>query len=189
MSRRAGRALPWAAGAALLLAATGVTAATPPSANLFDPFPVSAADGGVATGRTITASIVDLARTERVSEADGDWQAEGNWLVVELAASATVSEVDAAIGVASLLIDGRLYQASERPPATLVGADLRVGTDTVGMLAFELPAELDSGTAELRLSGRYPTPELDDVLAFRIELADAATADTVEIDELRLGSP
>ena len=189
MSRRARRAVPWFFGAGLLAVAAVVTAITPPDAALRDPFAVGAADDGIATSRTLAAAVVDVDRTGRITMADEGWEAEGNWLVVTLSVSAPTTEVEAAIGVASLLIDGRLFQASERPPATLVGTDLRVGTDTVGMLAFELPADLRSGTGELRLSGRYPTPELDDVIVFPVDLADVPTATAVEIDEPRLGAP
>jgi hypothetical protein len=163
---------------------------TPPESALLDPFAVHADAGdGVATSRTLTAAVVDVIRTEQVTMAAPEWDAEGNWLVIELTVAAPTTEVDAAIGVASLLIDGRLFQASERPPASLVDTDLRVGTDTVGMLAFELPADLRTGTGELRLSGRYPTPELDDVLVFPIDLDQAPVEPTVEIEEPRLGTP
>ncbi|WP_341947639.1 hypothetical protein [Microbacterium sp. LWH11-1.2] len=188
--RASGRALPWVIGAVLVLVAGVVTAATPPEQALLDPFVVrGAADGGPATARTLAVVVVDVTRTEHVTMTDEEWEAEGNWLVVELAVSAPTTEVDAAIGVASLLIDGRVFQASERPPATLVATDLRVGTDTVGMLAFELPDDLRSGVGELRLSGRYPTPELDDVIAFRVDLDRASTAPSVEIEAPRLGTP
>lgn len=189
MRRRPRRLLPLLLGGGLLLVAGAVTAATPPEAALLDPFPIGAADDGKATSRTLEAAVVDATRTERVTMADGDWEAEGDWLVIELAVSAPTTEVDAAIGVASLMIDGRLFQASERPPATLVGTDLRVGTDTVGMLAFELPAGLRSGTGELRLSGRYPTPELDDVIVFSLDLEAVPSTPSVEIDAPRLGAP
>lgn len=190
MTRRpARRALPFLIGAGLVLVAGAVTAATPPEASLLDPFPITAAHDGTATARTLEAAVVDVTRTERVTMAAKNWEAEGNWVVIELAVSAPTTEVDAAIGVASLSIDGRLFQASERPPATLVGTALRVGTDTIGMVAFELPADVRSGTGELRLSGRYPTPELDDVIVFPLDLADAPTAPVVEIEEPRLGMP
>lgn len=190
MTRRpAVRALPVLIGAGLVLVAGAVTAATPPESALLDPFTIEATDDGIATARTLVATVVDVTRTERVTVAGSEWVAEGNWIVIELAVSAPTTEVDAAIGVASLLIDGRLFQASERPPTTLVGTALRVGTDTVGMLAFELPADLRSGTGELRLSGRYPTPELDDVVVFPVDLADVPTAPAVEIEEPRLGAP
>ncbi|WP_435747154.1 hypothetical protein [Microbacterium sp. PMB16] len=189
MSRGMRRGAPWIVGAALVVAAGAVTAVTPPEQALLDPFAVGGADGATVTTRQITATVVDISRTERVTMTDAEWEAEGNWLVIELAASAPTTEVDAAIGVASLLIDGRLFQASERPPATLVGTSLRVGTDTVGMLAFELPDDLRSGDGELRLSGRYPTPELDDVATFPVHLDRVETTASVEIETPRLGKP
>lgn len=190
MSRRSARTASWAIGAGLLAVAALVTAATPPESALLDPFVVRADGGdGVATSRTLTAAVIDVTRTGRVTMTEQEWDAEGNWLVFELSVAAPTTEVDAAIGVASLLIDGRLFQASERPPAGLVGTDLRVGTDTVGMLAFELPDDLRAGVGELRLSGRYPTRELDDVIAFTVDLDQVPTMSTVEIEEPRLGTP
>lgn len=186
--RSAGRALPWVVGAGLVLAAAVVTALTPPEQALLDPFVVRGAADETVSARTIAAAVVEVTRTERVTMTDEEWEVDGNWLVVELAVSAPTTEVDAAIGVASLLIDGRVFQASERPRATLVGTQLRVGTDTIGMLAFELPDDLRTGVGELRLSGRYPTPELDDVIAFRIDLDQAPTASSVEIETPRLGT-
>lgn len=189
MSRRKGRTTPWLIGAGLLVVAGAVTAATPPESALLAPFTVHTADDGITTSRTLAATVIEVTRTERVTTAGTEWEAEGNWLIIELAVASPTTEVDAAIGVASLMIDGRLFQASERPPASLVGTALRVGTDTVGMLAFELPTDLRSGTGELRLSGRYPTPDLDDVIAFPIDLDGARTASEVEIEEPRLGTP
>ncbi|MDQ0728330.1 hypothetical protein [Microbacterium sp. W4I20] len=183
------RAMPWIVGAGLVVAAGAVTAVTPPEQALLDPFAVSGSVGQTVTARTLTATVVEVARTERVTMPANEWEAEGNWVVVELAVSAPTTEVGAAIGVASLEIDGRLYQASERPPATLVGTNLRVGTDTVGMLAFELPDDLRSGSGELRLSGRYPTPELDDVIAFPLHLDRVETTSSIEIEQPRLGKP
>lgn len=183
------RALPWVIGAGFVLAAAVVTSLTPPEQALLAPFAVRGTADETVTARTIAAAVIEVTRTENVTMTDEEWSAEGNWLVVELAVSAPTTEVDAAIGVASLLIDGRVFQASERPPATLVGTDLRVGTDTVGMLAFELPDDLRTGVGELRLSGRYPTPELDDVIAFRVDLDQVPTAQTAEIEEPRLGAP
>lgn len=185
----AGSMRPWLLGTALVLAAGAVTALTPPEDALLDPFVVRAADDDTVKARTIAATVVDVIRAERVMMTDEEWEAEGNWVVVELAVSASTTEVGAAIGVASLVIDGQLFQASERPPAALVGADLRVGTDTVGMLAFELPDDARPGVGELRLSGRYPTPELDDVIAFTLDLGEATTATTVEIEEPHRGAP
>lgn len=188
--RRSSRGpLPWIIGIGLVLAAGVVTTVTPTEQALFDPFPVRGVDDETVTARTISAAMLGATRTERVIMSDEAWEAEGNWLVVELAVSAPTTEVDAAIGVASLMIDGRLFLASERVTATLVDTDLRVGTDTVGMLAFELPDDLRSGVGELRLSGRYPTPELDDVIAYTLDLEELPTEPTVEIERPHMGTP
>lgn len=188
--RRSSRGpLPWFIGIGLVLAAGVVTTVTPPEQALFDPFPVRGVGDETVTARTISATMLGATRTERVTMSDEAWEAEGNWLVVELAVSAPTTEVDAAIGVASLMIDGRLFLASERVTATLVDTDLRVGTDTVGMLAFELADDVRSGVGELRLSGRYPTPELDDVITYTLDLDELPTRPTVEIERPRMGTP
>lgn len=185
----AARVAPWLVGAALVVAAGAVTAMTPPAAALLDPFAVRGAVGEPIRSRTLVADVQEMSFTDRVTVSDADWAADGNWLVVGLAVSAARTEVDAAIGVASLEIDGRVYHASERPSTSLVDVDLRVGTDTVGMLAFELPDDIESGTAELRLSGRYPTAELDDVIALSVDLDAASPQRRIELEPPRLGSP
>ncbi|MBT2483472.1 MULTISPECIES: hypothetical protein [unclassified Microbacterium] len=185
----AARVAPWLVGAALVVAAGAVTAMTPLAAALLDPFAVRGAAGDPIQSRTLVADVRDLSFADQVTVSDADWTADGNWLVVGLTVSAPTTEVDAAIGVASLEIDGRVYQASERPSTSLVDVDLRVGTETVGVLAFELPDDIESGTAELKLSGRYPTPELDDVVAFSVDLDAASTRPSIELEPPHLGSP
>lgn len=187
MSAR-GRWVPWVGGVALVLAAGVVTAVTPPEDALTDPLLVRAAIDDTATSRTLVAAVQDASFADRLTVAD-EWEADGNWLVIELAVSAPTTEVDAAIGVASLVIDGRVFLASERPPTSLLRADLRVGTDTVGTLAFELPDGLRSGGGELRLTGEYPTPHLDDVIAFPLSFDELPQAPDKELDAPRLGAP
>ncbi len=186
-SRTASRALPWVLGVALVLGAGAVTAVTPSDDDLLDPFPVPGAIGDTVRSRTLIADVSGVSFADRLL-AEDEWEAEGNWLVIDLAVSAPTTEVDAEIGVASLVVDGRVFQASERPVGSLLDADLRVGIDTVGVLAFELPTDLVAGAAELRLTGEYPTPHLDDVIAIPLRLDDAARAGSITVEQPRLGA-
>ncbi|MFJ2504594.1 hypothetical protein [Microbacterium sp. NPDC087592] len=187
MSARGGW-IPWAAGIALVLAAGVVTAVTPPEDALTDPFFTRAAVDDTATSRTLIAAVQGASFADRLTVAD-KWEADGNWLVIELAVSAPTTEEDAVIGVASLVIDGQVFLASERPPTSLLRAKLRVGTDTIGTLAFELPEGLRTGNGELRLTGEYPTPRLDDVITFPLSLDEVPQDTDRELDEPRLGAP
>ena len=86
-----------------------------------------------------------------------------------------------AVIIAALEVGDRTFHASERMRDSLLGAGLRVGTDTVGMLAFELPADVDAGDAELHLITSYSTPQLDDVVVLPVSLDDLPTEAEVEI--------
>ncbi len=183
------RFMPLVACAGLILTAGIVTAVTPPATSLRDPFLIRGAPTEAVVARTLTATVQGASFADRVRVAESEWELEGNWLVVELAVAAITTEVDASIAVATLVVDGRVFQASERPPTVLVDTELRVGTDTVGALAFELPAGLRSGTGELRLSARFPTPELDDVIAVPLVLDELPTVRSIDLEEPRLGSP
>lgn len=179
------KALPWLAGAALAAAAGVITVASPSPDALRAPilvhgwFDPDAASQQTAVTRTLAAAVTDASFTERV-EID-DWSAEGNWLVVTIAASAPRSELDSGIELATLRIGDEVFHASERVRDTLRGEKLRIGIDTIGMLAFELPADIAAGEAELRLSSSYLTPRLDDVTAVTIPLGQLPTASSIEI--------
>ncbi|GAT73650.1 hypothetical protein [Microbacterium hydrocarbonoxydans] len=179
----------WLAGAGLVLVAGLVSGLTPAEESLYDPVLVRAGAGEQATGRTLIAAVAGTSFADEIVADDGDWRAEGNWLVVEIVASAPRTEDDAEVPLATLRVDGRVYQASERPPDTMVDAQLHVGTDTVGFLAFELPDGLRSGTGELRLTSQYSTPELDDVLAFTLSLDESPSVASIELAEPRIGAP
>lgn len=183
------RATPWLIGAGLVLAAGLVSGITPPEDSLTDAFPVHGSADQVVTTRTLVARVVQSSFAERLSDERDEWDAEGNWLVIEIAASARQSELDAEIGLASLLVDGRVFHASERLPDSLLRSPLRVGVDTTGLIAFELPASLRSGTAQLRLSAGYFTPSLDDVIMIPIDLEAAERTGTVELTAPKVGTP
>lgn len=183
------RALPWIIGGVLVLGAGVLTAATPSDDALIGPFVRAGSVGEPVESRTLIASVTDATFADEVEVAGAEWQAEGNWLVVTVAASAPRSEEDAAIQLATLEVDGRVFQASERPAASLRDTDLRVGIDTIGTLAFELPQETVAGLAELRLTTDYITPELDDLVVIRFDLDDLPRAPRVEISDPELGRP
>lgn len=179
----------WLLGTGLVVVAGLLSGITPPGDSLYEPILIRGDAQDTVSSRTLIASVSDSSFADEIIADGGDWQAVGNWLVVEVVASAPQTEEDARIPLATLLVDGRVFQASERPPETLLDAPLHVGTDTVGVLVFDLPEGLRSGTAELRLSSRYSTPELDDVIAIPLPLDEASAVASIELDEPRVGAP
>lgn len=180
------KALPWVLGVALAVGAGVITVATPSEDDLRAPFrsvgafdPDSDAQQSVTT-RTLTASVVDASFAERVK--DGEWQADGTWLVVTVAASAPRSEVESELRLATLRIGDEVFHASERPGDAFLGEGLRIGIDTIGMLAFELPADVRGRDAELQLSSSWLTPRLDDLVVLTIPLGELRTAPSIEIE-------
>lgn len=178
--------LVWVVGAALVVCAGVVTAVTPDADAQNDAFLVHGALGQPVHSRVLVARVDDASFADRVTTKDETWQAEGNWLVVELTVAARETEVDAAVRLVTLVVDGREFIASERPATSLVGADLRVGMGTSGMLAFEVPSGL-AGDAELRLSAPHSTPHLDDVIVVPLDLDAIPRQSTVDIVEPRIG--
>jgi len=182
------RARPWLVGGALVVAAGLLSGITPSADSLFDPFLIRGGPGDAVTSRTLVATVAGASFADRVVSSDGEWTAEGNWLIVELAVSAARTEEDAEIPLAALHLDGRVFHASERVPDSLLKTPLHVGTDTVGVLAFELPEGLRAGAGELRLTSEYVTPELDDVIALALPLDAAPAAASAELPEPRIGA-
>lgn len=180
------RALPWLLGAALATTAVVISAGTPGDEVYRAPFLVhGAGEEHPVASRTLTAASLEASFAEEVTVAD--WHADGNWLVVTVAASVPETEVDARIQLATLVIGDRVFQASERPGNSLTEADLRIGIDTVGMLAFELPPDIHAGQGEVRLTTSFSTPVLDDVVVLPISLDDLPTAQNIDLEapELR----
>lgn len=177
------RALPWITGAVLVIGAGTLTAVTPTDDSLDSAFAVHGSFGDTVTSRDLVVAATEATFADEVTGPDPDWSAEGNWLVITVVASAPTTEIDAAVQLASLAVDDRVFHASERASASLVGTALRVGIDTVGTIAFELPADLDSGSAELRLTPGYLTPELDDLLTVSLDLAEVPREESVELSE------
>ncbi len=185
------RRTPWLLGAALVIAAGGVTAITPSDEDVIGPIEMRGSFGDSVESRTLIAAATDATFADEVvvPGADSDWSADGNWLVVTVTASAAHTEVDAAINLATLAVSDRVFQASERPDVSLRSQSLRVGTDTVGTLAFELPPDVTSGQAELRLTSSYLTSELDDRIAIGLDLDDLPRTPSVELDDPELSAP
>lgn len=179
----------WLIGTGLVAIAALVSGITPPETSLYDPILVRGAAEDTVSSRTLIATVTGASFADEIVSPDGDWQAEGNWLVVEVVASAPTTEEDAEIPLATLRVDGLVFQASERPEDTLMDARLHVGTDTVGVIVFELPEGLRSGAGELRLSSRYSTPELDEVIALPLSLDEASAVATIELSEPTVGAP
>lgn len=175
------RSLPWIVGGALVVLAGAVVAATPTEPQLRDEILVRGAVGDEVASRALIATLQDATFTEQVVVPDDEWSAAGNWLVVTVAASAPHTEVDAELGLATLVVGGEEFRASERIRDSITRADLRVGTDTIGQLSFELPEGLRSGAAELRLAPTISTPHLDDVLAIGLTLDALPSTQSVEL--------
>lgn len=174
----------WSAGIALAVAACAVSVVATTAFDEQAPFVITGAVGDEVSSRALTAAVRDVRFADRVT-AD-DWHADGRWLVVTLVASAPHTEVDAVIELATLEVDGRVFQASERPGASLVGTNLHVGTDTVGMLAFELPEDIADGEARLRLSSTYFTSPLDDLIVLPLSFDGVPIEASVEIEDSKL---
>lgn len=173
----------WLSGAALVIVAGAVTVITPGVGAQTDAFPIHGVVDETIRSRNLMVRIEDVRFAGRITVPDDEWAAEGNWLVVDLSASAPRTEVDAELRLIKLIIGGREYIASERPSTSLVGVDLRVGLETSGMVAFELPADLDAEPAELRLSPPHSTPHLDDVIVVPVDLSRAQRESVIEIVE------
>lgn len=156
----------WTVGAALVAVAWGVAVITPPEDAAENPFPVSVGVGERGEGRNIAITVDDIRRAESVSTAE--WSAEGNWVVVDLHAEAVVSEYGTLLTLATLEIGGRTFSASERPDSLLRGP-LSVGIPRSGSIAFELPEDIDAGTAVLTF-GLDTDPRLDSLIVLRVDL-------------------
>lgn len=185
-------ALPWLIGAALAAVGGVITVATPPEDALRAPFLAQGSyepDGTppTATTRAVAATLLGASFADRISTEDEQWQAEGNWLVVTISASAPQTEVDSDIELAALRVGGEVFHASERMRDSLLGEHLRIDLETVGMLAFELPDDVRSGEATLELSPSLLTPRLDDLAAFSIRLEELPAASEIEIAPTEVG--
>lgn len=182
------RALPWILGIALVIGAGALTVLSPDDDAVVAPIDRRGSAGDEVASRALVAVTGEATFATRIRTDDG-WEADGHWLVVAVTASAPRTEVDAAIRLATLAVDGRVFQSSERVSTSLVGAPLRVGIGTTGMLAFELPPDIDTGAAELRLNTSYFTAELDELVVIDLTLDGLPSTDAVEITRPGLVTP
>lgn len=178
------RWMPGVAGAALVVAAWGLSAVTPSETAAEEPFVVSANIGDRASGRNISVTFTDLRAAEAVTN-DG-WHADGSWLLVDLEVEALRSEEGTLLSFATLDVGGRSYRASERPPESLFGSQLAIDLPHSGSLAFELPAtafEASRAQSVLRL-GLESDPRLDSLIELRFDLADLEVETEAELDPI-----
>jgi hypothetical protein len=186
---RADRRLPrwaaWIIGAGLVVAAWFVALVTPGEQQIQAPMPLTVAVGEEAVGRNIAATITDVRRTSELRA--GDWSAEGNWVVVELDVASVTSEDLVNLSHAELVVDGVRFGASERPDS-LRKEQLSAGVPTSGGLAFELPADLDSGQATLELAVSSDR-RLDSMIVLVFDLAAVPTAPRDELPETGWARP
>ena len=180
---RADRTLPrwvaWSVGAGLVVVAWFVALVTPGEEQIQAPMPLTAAVGEEAVGRNLAATITDVRRTSELHA--GDWSAEGNWIVVDLDVASVASEDLVNLNHAELIVDGVRYGASDRPDS-LLRQSLSAGVPTSGGLAFELPADLDSGTATLELA-LSSDPRLDSMIVVDFDLGALPAASSDELPE------
>ncbi|WP_020096937.1 hypothetical protein [Microbacterium sp. 11MF] len=175
----------WAGGIVLLVAAWGVTQIPAGQALTESSFVQSVDVGDRAVGRQMAVTVTDVAAAERISDEVG-WAADGAWVVVDLSVEAVNTEEGAVLGLATLLIDGDTYRASERP-VSLLGKALQVGVPKTGSVAFELPAGMRDGTAVIRFTVSDRDWRLDSVVEFTVDLGSLRWDDERELAPLAGG--
>lgn len=181
----------WAVGILLLVLASLLLRIVPTDADSERPFVVTAAVGERASARTfdVTVSNVELVDVLRA----GDWKQPGNWLVVDVSAEGTGSDVTAYLGRAAFVLDAgagtdaasREYRASERF-MSLVAEPLVTGVPRAGTIAFELPADAAGGGAfEFAQHG---DTRLDSLVSFSVDLDELPRVAEREIREAGWGT-
>lgn len=167
----------WAIGAGLLVLAWLIALATPDESAHEAPFAVAAAVGEEGVGRNIVVRVDEVRRADSVVA--GNWTADGNWLVVDLVASAVVEEFGVSLALATYTVDGRTYRASERP-VSFLQAGLLAGIPQSGSLAFELAEDVGDGRGKLRFAVNSD-PRLDSIVEVTVDLAELETEASVEL--------
>jgi hypothetical protein len=175
----------WAIGAGLVAAAWGVALVTPGDDQVQSPFPVTVAVGEEGVGRNISATVTDIRRVGELTAEN--WSVEGNWLVVDLDVASVVSEFGVLMTFAEISMDGVRYSASERPDS-LRQQGLAAGIPRSGSLAFELPADLQTGQAILELAVDGDT-RLDSVIVVPFDLGDVTYSAEGELRETGWTNP
>ncbi|MFD4960101.1 hypothetical protein [Microbacterium sp. NPDC058389] len=172
---------PWAAwtiGVSCIVAAWFAALVTPGTEEAQAPFEVPASIGETVTGRNLVVTVTDLRRASEVS-AHG-WTAEGNWLVVDLDARSVLTEHLTSLTHTELVIDGIRFGASDRPDSLAENGALAIGIPREGSLAFELPADLDTGAGRIELS-LSEDPSLDSMIVLSFDLGGVPAVDQTEL--------
>lgn len=182
------RPAPWLlalAGCGLVALAWVVMAVTPSDDTTEAPFVVVSQLGERAEGRNIAVTVDRVVAAETLR--DQGWEADGDWVVVELDIESVRSESGVLFGWASLQLGDRRYQASERPPNTIFGLPLSTGLARAGAIAFELPeGTLDEaradGPTEVVLSFAADREiRLDSLIELTVDLGALESEATVEL--------
>lgn len=160
------RIAPWLAGAAMIGLAWAAVSLAPMDAQTEEPFRVSMPVGEHVVARTLAGTLLDVRLTDRL-ESDG-WEAEGTWLVLDLALEAT--DEPATLRWAQLQQpDGTSYRASERIDSLLDEA-LSAGIPLRGVLAFELPDDARAETVRIDLGHMLADTRADALLSVDVDL-------------------
>lgn len=140
------------------------------------PFPVGAAVGQPARGRTFAATAVEV-RGASVIQASGiDHPTNGVWLIVTVRVVALDESL--VVGYAALRdANGRVYVASNRVNQPLIGGrSLQPGLPVIGEIAFELPRDAATSPTLLLAENR-----LDQRMDSMLELSLGSNSrDTVD---------
>lgn len=143
------RWLTWAIAIAMLVGAWGIALVMPSSDDAYAAQPVEATVGEEALGRNLRVEVTDLRRAPRIETTR--WFGENSdWLVVDMSISSRVEQT--ILGNPQLILNDKIYSASERAVGSLLDVTLYADIPQSGSLAFELPPETTDETAQLRLS-------------------------------------
>lgn len=179
------RSAVWSLGIAVLLVAWLVVGATLTDRGIQAPFVHTAEEGDWAEGRLFSARVVsahfaDAVETVRPGSTSDPgevtWRASGNWLVITLDGILTVSDRDVGPGAATVTIDGVTYDVSTRPPInyrSTTGANFVVGLSRRNTMLVELPENLETASATLRIRMGYGDDRADSLLVLPFSLEGA----------------
>ena len=139
----------WVVGIACVACAWGILQIIPAEDSGQAPFAVAVEIDEQGVGRAFEATVTGARLTDEL--VIDQWRVEANWLVVDLTVSGTMKESGSLLSHTVLVIGDRQYRASERPPKTMLRESVLVGVPRSGILAFELPAEIEA-EAQLQLA-------------------------------------
>lgn len=174
--RRLGQAAAWTISALVLLGTWFIVSDTPTQAEKRASFDVTVDPPDWGAGRNIRARVVGATFAEEIR--DDLATARGNFFVVQIEASSVTEP--AVLSVAELDVDGVIYTNTDRVLTTIDGASLLVGVPLTGVLAFELPADVRSGTADVRL-GVSTDQRLDSLIVAPLELEEMTRVPAVTV--------